>query len=703
MAMDRRLFLHVSMTFGGLLIGMSLFACTATPVRPGSPEAPQGGPGELNAWILIAPDDTVTLRINRSEMGQGVYTSLSMILAEQLDADWSKVRVEHTPVEPETYGDQTTRLSNAVRDNYAPLSKAGATARQMLIAAAARRWNVDPATCRAERSVVIHESGKRLRYGELLAEASAMPVPEAPELKSPTSFRLIGKPIARLDTPDKLDGKAIFGIDVKLPGLLTAVVARCPILGGALGTFDGSAAKAVPGVVAVLEIPSGVAVVAEHFWAAQKGREALKIEWKPGKGAGLSNATIFRELRAMVGQGKEVRRQGNPAAVLARAKRKLTAVYEVPPLAAAPMEPLGCTADVRSGSCEIWVATQVPVFTQKAAADITGLPLQAVHVHVTHLGGGFGRRKQIDFAVEAVHLSRALRRPIKVIWTREDDIRGGYYRPPSCSKLIGAVDAKGRPSAWIHQIATPPLPPVFEPTVRDGVDVWAIQGAVDLPYAIPNLQVTYAMPRLPVTPWFWRAIGSSYNAFVTECFFDELCELGQRDPLKTRLELLSERPRHRRVLEVAAEKARWGSALSPGRARGLAVHESFGSFCAQVAEVSVESGRVRVHKVVCVIDCGGVINPDTIVAQMEGSIIYALSAALHGKIDVEDGRVVQSNYDDYKILRLPETPIIETHILATGDPLGGIGEPGVPPTAPAVCNALRVLTGKPVRKLPFIG
>lgn len=700
--------LHVSLSAGGLLLGLSLPGCHgAAAPPPASPHAPPPGQAEvpagvvINAWILIAPDDWVTLRVNRSEMGQGVYTALPMILAEELEADWSKVRSEHAPVEPGTYGDQATRLSNAVMDNYAPLRRAGAAAREMLIAAAARRWNVDSATCRAERSAVLDASGRRLRYGELLAEAAAMPVPESPKLKPESSFRLIGKATPRLDSPDKLEGKAIFGIDVKVPDMLTAVVARCPIFGGSLQSFDARAARAVPGVLDVVRISSGIAVVAESFWAAKKGRDALVIEWDPGSGAGLSTASIFQALRDAVDHGKEAQRRGNPAAALARAKRKLDAIYEVPYLPAAPMEPLGCTADVRAGSCDVWAATQVPVFTQKAVAEMTGLPLGAVRVHVTQLGGGFGRRKQLDFVLEAVELSKARRRPIKVIWTREDDIRGGLYRPAASHRLLGAVDAKGRPIAWIHRIAAQPLPSVFETTVQDGIDAWAIQGA-DLPYAIPDMQVTYAMPRaLPVTPWFWRAIGSSYNAYVTECFFDELCALSGRDPLAARLELLSGAPRHRRVLERAAKEARWGSDLPAGRAHGLAVHASFGSFCAQVAEVSIEAGKVRVHKVVCVIDCGGVVNPDTVVAQMEGSIVYALSAALYGKIDIEQGRAVQSNYSDYKILRLPETPVIETHIIAEGDPLGGVGEPGLPPTAPAVCNALRVLTGKPVRRLPI--
>lgn len=701
MAMDRRQFLQVSMSGSGLLIGLSLFACKPRRMTPVSP-ATHGDAIEINAWILIEPDDTVILRINRSEMGQGVYTSLAMILAEELEADWSRVRAEHAPVTPDVYGDQATRLSNSVRDNYVPLRQAGAAARQMLIAAAAARWNVDPSTCHARSSAVIHESGKRARYGELLAAAAAMPVPAAPPLKSPEDFRIIGKPIPRLDTPDKLDGSAIFGIDVNVPGMLTAVVARCPIFGGTLGAFDAAAARAVPGVIHVLEIPAGVAVVAEHFWAAKRGRDALAIEWKPGPGAGLSSADISRTFRAALDQGKTVRSQGNPAAALARTKHQLEAIYEVPYLAAAPMEPLGCTADVRARSCDIWVATQVPVFTQQAAAKITGLPLAAVQVHTTQLGGGFGRRKQLDFAIEAVQLSKALHKPIKVVWTREDDIRGGFYRPASCNRLIGTIDAQGRPSAWIHQIATPPLPEVFEQALVDGVDLWAIQGAADLPYTIPNLQVSYAMPTVPVPPWFWRAIGHSYTAFATECFFDELCALGNRDPLAMRLEMLARHPRHRRVLELAARKAGWGTPPAPGRARGLAVHASFGSYCAQVAEVSLQDGQVRVHEIVCAIDCGGVINPDTVVAQMESSIIFALSATLYGNITIEDGRAVQSNYHDYRILRLPETPNIETHIIATGDALGGIGEPGLPPTAPAVCNALRTLTGKPVRRLPLV-
>lgn len=700
MRMNRRTFMEVTATASGLLLAVSLMSCKPAPPRYADPPGEQAN---LTVWILIAPDDTITLRINRSEMGQGVYTSLAMLLAEELEADWHKVRVEHAPVEPETYGDQTTRLSNAIRDNWDPLRKAGAAAREMLIAAAAKRFGVDPATCRAELSMVIHEaSGRRIRYGEVAFDAAAMPIPDKPKLKRSEDFDLLGKPIARLDTPNKLDGKAVFGIDVKVQGMLVAVVARCPIFGGSLGSFDARAAKAVPGVVAVFEIPSGIAVVANHFWAAKQGRDALSIQWKPGPRSEISTADVFRELRAAIDTSKPVQTIGKPARILDRATRKLEAVYEVPYLAAAPMEPLGCTAHVRSDACEIWISTQAPVFTREAIAKMLGLPMAAVKVHVTLLGGGFGRRKQLDFAVEAVHVSKALQRPVKVVWTMEDVIAGGMYRPAACNVMTGAVDARGRPRAWTHRIATQALPPVFERTILNGIDVWAVGGAVDLPYDIPHRSVGYAMADLPVPVWFWRGIGHSYNAFVTECFFDELCALGRSDPLSMRLELLSSRPRHARALKLAAEKAGWGNALPAGHARGLAVHESFGSICAQVAEVSLADGKPRVHRIVCAIDCGGVVNPDTIVAQMEGSIIYALTMTLYGKIDIDKGRAVQNNYDDYKLVRLPETPIIDTHIIATGDPLGGIGEPGLAPTAPAVCNALRALTGKPVRKLPLL-
>lgn len=447
--MDRRSFLRVSLTAGGLLLGFPMGGCKSGggAPSPAGPPSPPGGPAvALDAWVLIAPDDTVTLRVNRSEMGQGVYTTLAKIIADELRADWARVRVEHAPVEPGTFGDQATRLSDAVMLNFLPLRRAGAAAREMLIAAAARRWGVDAASCRAERSTVMHPGGLRVRYGDLLADAARLPVPEAPPLLPPERFELIGRSVPRLDSPDKLAGKAVFGIDVRVPGMLTAVVARCPLFGGELGSFDDRRARAVPGVVDVRRIPSGVAVLAEHFWAAEQGRRALVVEWRRGPAGAFSNTDVFGALRAAVGSGREARRRGDPAAALARARRKLDAIYEVPYLAAAPMEPLGCTADVRPGSCEIWVATQVPVFTQRAAADLTGLPIEAVRVHVTQLGGGFGRRKQLDFVVEAVQLSKALGRPVKVVWTREDEMRAGLYRPAACNHLTGAVNAKGRRS-----------------------------------------------------------------------------------------------------------------------------------------------------------------------------------------------------------------------------------------------------------------
>lgn len=715
--LGRRSFLRVSaLGGGGLLIGLSL-GCKAQSKDQGKdqkgppaggpsapttePDAPAGEPVELNAWVSIQPDDTVTLRIHRSEMGQGVLTSLAMILAEELEADWSKVRAEHAPADAQAYGRQGTGGSSSVRGNFEPLRKAGAAVREMLVAAAARRWSVEPATCRARDSVVSHDSGKQARYGELLADVAGVTPPQEPALKNKKDFRLIGKPVPRLDTPDKVTGAAVFGIDVKRPGMVTAQVVHCPIFGGKPAKVDSAAARAVPGVLDVVEIPTGVAVVGRHFWAASQGRKVLNVEWDPGESGSLSTASITEAMRAVVKKGKDARKDGDPAAVLRTSRRRLEAVYEVPYLAHAAMEPLSCTAEVSTDSCTIWTSTQSQTSTQQVASKITGLPADKIAVHTMMLGGGFGRRSTTDFVADAVHLAKAVGKPVQVVWSREDDIQGGSYRPAAYNELAGAIDDKGRPVAWVHRIASPSIVHVFGP-LKDGIDGTSVEGAANLPYAIDNIQVTYARPEVAVSTWFWRSVGSSQNAFVTECFFDELCALGGTDPVQTRLELLADKPRHKRVLELAADKAGWGTPLGEGRARGVAVHESFGSFVAQVAEVSMEGGSVRVHRVVCVVDCGDIINPDIVVAQMESGIVYGLSAALYGKIDIEKGQAVQSNFHDYRVLRMPQMPVIETHISTTGEPLGGIGEPGTPPIAPAVANAMRALTGKPVRRLPII-
>jgi isoquinoline 1-oxidoreductase beta subunit len=710
MTLSRRRFLQVSATGSGMLLGFSLLGCKSEKKQPPSETAapaelatgPGGEPVDLNAWVRIDSDDTVTFTVSESEMGQGVLTSLAMILAEELGADFSKVRSQHAPADASKYGDQSTGGSTSVRTNYEKLRKVGAAAREMLVAAAAKRFGVDAGECRAADSIVSHAaSGKRARYGELARDAATVPTPDSPRLMDNKDFRIIGKPTRRLDTPSKVNGSAVYGIDVKRPGMMVAQVVHSPYPGGQVASFDASKATQVPGVHQVVQIPTGVAVVAENFWAASKGRAALNVEWSPGAAAKLSNASIDKALRAAVSKGVPARTEGEPDKVMAKATRKLQAVYRVPYLAHAPMEPLNCTVDLQGDRCEVWVSTQSPTRTQATVAEITGLPKEAVAVHTTMLGGGFGRRSQVDFVTDAAHVAKAVGKPVKVIWTREDDIRGWYYRPVAYNELSGAVDAEGWPSVWIHRIASPSILEILGVPLKDGIDGTSIEGAANLPYSIANLRVTCAKTDLPIATWFWRSVGSSQNAYVTECFLDELARLGGKDPLEVRRRLLAGAPRHLRVLETAAEKAGWGSPLPEGRARGLAVHECFGSLVAQVAEVSIDGGKPRVHRVVCAVDCGDVINPDTIAAQMESGIAYGLSAALHGKIDLAGGKVVQSNFHDYPVLRMPEMPAVETHVVATGDPLGGIGEPGLPPIAPAVCNALLVLTGKPVRALPI--
>lgn len=686
----------VSGVGAGLLIGFRL------PRHLGAAPRALADDAELNAWIRIGADDRVTLLVNESEMGQGVITSLPMILAEQLDVDWTKVRSEHALADAR-YGNQSTGGSSSVRGDYATLSKAGAAARQMLIAAAAAEWSVPADECTTEPGVVVHtKSGRRANYGRLAARAATLTPPADPPLKDRKDFRIVGKATKRLDTPAKVRGQAIYGMDVQLPGMLVAQVEHCPIFGGRVARFDGTPALRVPGVRRVVEIPSGVAVVAEDFWSARKGRDALDVHWDAGAGGGLSSETIAARLRELSPSGVTAIRTGDPDAALGAGRRRLDAEYEVPYLAHATMEPLNCTADVRADGCDVWVPTQAPTGTRRLAAQITGLPLERITVHTTFLGGGFGRRSQTDFVADAVQVSKAVGRPVKVVYTREDDMHAGWYRPVAYNAFSAALDADGWPTAWVHRIASPSILATMGP-LQGGIDRTSVEGAQNLPYAIPNLLVTYANADFPIPVWFWRSVGSSINGYVTECFLDEVARAGGKDPVELRRRLLADHPRHRRVLDLAAEKAGWGTPLPAGRARGVALHESFGSIVAEVAEVSLgDDGVPRVHRVVCAVDCGQYVNPDTIVAQMESGIVFGLSAALYGEITIAQGRPVQSNFDDYRVLRIDQMPVVETYIVAEGDPMGGIGEPGTPPIAPALCNALLVLTGKPVRRLPIV-
>jgi isoquinoline 1-oxidoreductase subunit beta len=672
--------------------------------------APSSEPTAINAWVRIAPDNTVTIVIDKSEMGQGVITSLSMLLAEELELDWKKIKTEFAPAAPvyfnPIFGLQGTGGSTSIRASWAPLTKAGAAAREMLISAAATRWEVDASTCRAENGAVIHSATKKkLGYGALVEAAAKLPVPDKPALKDPKNYKFIGKPTKRLDSPPKTTGAAPFGIDVRLPHMLHAVVARCPVFGGSVRSFDDSKAKAVSGVKQVVQISSGVAVIANNTWSAMEGRRALQITWDEGPNASNSSAAISKLYRERAEQpGAIARKDGDADAALASATKKVEAAYEVPFLAHATMEPMNCAAHMRADGCDIYAPTQFQTFSQMTGAKITGLKQEQVRIHTTYLGGGFGRRAEQDFIAEAVELSKAAGAPVQVTWPREDDMQHDFYRPAAYTKLTAGLDADGWPVAWKSRIISPSIMSRFFPgSVKNGLDSSSVEGHADAKYAIPNFFVDYVLTEAGVPVGFWRSVGNSQNGYIVECFIDELAKAGGKDPFEFRRKLLANAPRHRGVLELAAAEAGWGQPLLPGRTRGIAVVESFGSFVSEVAEVSINrsSGEVRVHRVVCAIDCGRFVNPETIAAQMEGGIVYGLSAALKGQITIEKGRAQQSNFNDYDLVRMNEMPTVEVHIMPSNEAPGGCGEPGVPPIAPAVCNAIFAATGKPIRRLPI--
>jgi isoquinoline 1-oxidoreductase beta subunit len=707
--LSRRDFLKTgALLGGGLILGFTIpFQGSPTHASTGSPP-----PFIPNAFIRIGTDDTVTIIVNKSEMGQGVYTSLPMLVAEELEVDWSRVRIEAAPVDPAynhtQWGVQGTGGSTSVRTSWDQLLKAGATARVMLITAGAATWGVEPATCRAEKGSVIHETTKRrLSYGQLAERAARLAPPADVPLKPPQAYTLIGKPIKRLDTPEKITGKALFGLDVRVPGMLTAVVARPPVFGATVKSVNDVKAKAVPGVKGVVRIDSGVAVVADHFWAAKGGRDALEVVWDEGPLATLDSKSQREEYAKLAGkQGVIAARRGDVEAALAGAAKRIDAVYEVPYLAHAPMEPLNCVAHVRADGCDIWTGTQMQTGDRDAAARLTGLPPDKVKLHTMLLGGGFGRRAVGDahFVREAVQVSMAVQAPVKVVWTREDDIRGGYYRPVVYNLIRAGLGDDGMPVAWHHRIVgqsiligTP-----FQGGMKDGLDPTQVEGAADSPYEVPNFLVDYHMAPAGVPVLWWRSVGHTFTAFVKEGFIDELAHLAGKDPYQYRRQLLAKHPRQRALLDLVAAKAGWGKRSAPDRFQGIAVHESFGSFVAQVAEVSVSpTGLVRVHRVVCAIDCGRIVNPDTIVAQIESGIVFGLTAALHGEITFKDGRVEQSNFHDYEVLRINDMPQVEVHIMPSQESPGGVGEPGVPPIAPAVVNAVYAATGKRIRRLPI--
>jgi isoquinoline 1-oxidoreductase beta subunit len=690
----------------GLVVGFYL------PGRMEALAASPGGstPASLNAWILISPADIVQIMIDKSEMGQGILTALCMIAAEELECDWKKIRTEFAPAAKEyfnpAFGMQGTGGSYSVRSSWDPLRKAGAAARDMLVQAAATRWGVDKSSCQAENGVIVHGPTKRkLTYGSLAQAASMLPVPQDVPLKDPKQYRIIGNPTKRLDTPDKVNGRAEFGLDVRRPGMLYAVVQRCPVFGGKVASFDATKAKAVPGVKSVVEIPQGIAVVADNTWNAMQGQRALDVKWDEGPNATLTSESISKLFADRTMQpGSEARKEGDAAAAQSGAAQKLEAVYEAPYLAHATMEPLNCTADVRADRVDVWAPTQFQTVAQATSAKICGLQPEAAFIHTTFLGGGFGRKAGVDFVSEAVQISKAIGAPVKLTWSREDDTQHDFYRPASYARMSAALGADRWPVAWTTRIACPSIMEAWFPgSTKNNLDPSSVEGVANLPYSIPNILVDYVRTEPGIPVGFWRSVGSSQNGFFSECFMDELATAAKRDPYEFRRHLLDKAPRHLAVLDLAAKKARWDSPLPEGHYRGIAVLFAFESYAAQVIEISVDRNAktLKVHRVVCAVDVGQVVNPSTIVAQSESAVVYGLSSALYGNITIDGGRVKESSFNNYPVLRLDAMPIVEVHIVPSTEKPTGAGELSVPPVVPALCNAIFAATGKRIRRMPI--
>jgi isoquinoline 1-oxidoreductase beta subunit len=702
---SRRSFLQASAAAGG---GLMLSLRLPFPVAAaGAADTDAFVP---NAFVRIDRDGQVILTMPYVEMGQGTYTSIPMLIAEELEVELSQVRLEHAPPNEKLYanpllGVQATGNSDSIRGAWQPLRQAGAAARAMLVSAAAKRWNVDPASCRAQSGEVVHApAGRRIKYGELAADAARLPVPEGVALKQPRDFKLIGTPAKRLDTPAKVNGSAVYGIDVRLPGMKFATLAQSPVFGGRLKRVDDTAAKAVKGVRQIVRLDDAVAVVADHMGAAKKGLAALAIEWDDGPHAKLATSDIAGELEnATLKQGAVAQNIGDVDKAMAGAAVKVEATYQVPFLAHATMEPMNCTAHVRSDACEVWVGSQAIARVQRSAAEAADLPLEKVVVHNHLVGGGFGRRLEADGVARAVEIAKHVDGPVKVVWTREEDIQHDMYRPYWFDRLSAGLDQKGTPIAWNNRFAGSSviarwLPPGF----NNGLDPDSTEGAIDLAYDLPNLHVEYVRVEPPGIPTaFWRSVGPSHNVFVTESFMDELAAAARQDPVAYRRALLGKSPRARAVLDLAAEKSGWGQPLPTGVGRGVALQFVFASYMAHVAEVEVaKDGAVRVRRVVCAVDCGTVVNPDTVRAQIQSAIIFGITAALHGEITLKDGRVQQTNFDTYQMLRMNEAPAIEVYIVSSLEPPGGMGEAGTSVIVPAVANAVFAATGKRLRQMP---
>jgi isoquinoline 1-oxidoreductase beta subunit len=725
--LSRRTILKAA-TAGGLLLGFRL-----RPLRAVAAEAAENGVFAPNAFIRIGRDGKVTMIMSQVEMGQGTYTSMSMLIAEELEVDLSEVGLEPAPPDERLYanpllGLQATGGSTSVPAMWLPLRRAGATARIMLIEAAARQWRVDPASCHVQKGEVVHIStSRRALYGTLVDIAATLPVPTDVPLKSPNQFELIGKPVKRLDSPIKVWGEARFGIDATLPGMLIATVAACPVPGGKLKDVDDSAAKKVAGVRQIVRLDDSVAVVADNMWAAEQGLAALDIDWDEGANANLSTAEIVRQLDAASQHpGVVARKSGDIAQALERAATKIEAVYQMPFLAHATMEPMNCTVHVRPDGCDVWVCNQVLGRAQAVVAEATGLPRDKVQVRNLFLGGGFGRRLEVDYVAQAAHIAKQVAAPVKVIWTREEDIQHDIVRPFYYDRLSAGLDEKGNPVAWTHRVTGSSVMARWLPAAfKNGLDPDAVEcAAKGFPYAIPNMLVDYVRHEIPgiVTGW-WRGVGPTHNTFMVESFIDELAAAAKRDPLEYRRALLGKLPpagaeldavaeaawkgpqpqpaRLARVLDLATQKAGWGTSLPAGSGRGVSLQYAMGSYLSQVAQVTVsKQGEVRVERVVCAVDCGIAVNPDTIKAQLLGGIIFGMTAALFSEITFENGRVQQSNFNNYRMLRINEAPVVDVYLVESRQPPGGIGEPGTIGAAPALTNAIFAATGKRIRKLP---
>ena len=703
--LSRRSFLSASVAAGG-----GLLLSVTVPKVIGDAEAAEANTFAPGAFIRIDRSGQVTLIIPQVEMGQGTYTSMAMLIAEELEVELKQVHIEHAPPDDELYGNpllgfQVTGGSTSVRAFWEPLRRAGATARSMLVSAAAETWQVGEGSCRAESGEVIHlPTHRKLTYGSLADKATTLPMPNNVTLKDPKDFKLIGKPVKRLDAPDKVNGKAEFGIDVKIPGMKIAAVAACPVIGGKLARLDDSKAKAIKGVHQIVRLDDAVAVIADHMWAAKKGLAALDVTWDGGTNAHFSTADLITQLEEAANRPAVIAQQkGDVRKAMVNAARTIEAVYQLPLLAHAAMEPMNCTVHVHSDGCDVWAGTQVATRARATASAVTGLPLEKVWIHNHLLGGGFGRRLDVDGITRAVQIAQQVNFPIKVVWTREEDIQHDIYRPYYYDRLAAGLDAEGMPIAWTHRVVGSSIlarwaPPMFV----SGLDSDAVEGAAG-PYNFPNVLVDYVRQEPPpgLTTGWWRGVGMTHNAFMVEGFVDELAAAAKKDPVDYRRALLDKGSRARAVLDLVAEKAGWSKALPNGMGRGIAMMFGFGTYIAQVAEVAVaKDGEVRVQRVVCAVDCGRTVNPDTIKAQIEGGIMFGTTAALYGEITLKEGRIVQSNFDTYQMLRINEAPTIEVFLIESDAEPGGIGEPGTAAIAPAIVNAIFAATGKRLRKLP---